>query len=92
MRSPGGTTVLAELPNRVAPRQVTLSVNYRTPAEIMDFANRLLPAAAPGVEPARPVRSTGAHPVVQTVGTDELVAAAAAAGATRRERRRARSR
>ena len=31
----------------------------------MDVANRLLPAAAPGVEPARPVRSTGAHPDVR---------------------------
>ena len=49
-------------PCGVPPRRVTLTVNYRTPAEIMDVANRLLPAAAPGVEPARPVRSTGAHP------------------------------
>ena len=68
-----------ELPDRVAPRRVTLTVNYRTPAEIMDVANRLLPAAAPGVEPARPVRSTGAHPVVRTV-------------ASRRARRRGRRR
>ncbi len=43
----------------------------------MDVANRLLPAAAPGVEPARPVRSTGAHPEVVTVGRAELVASAA---------------
>src|SRR4051812_13185586 len=49
------------------------------PSEIMDVANRLLPAAAPGVEPARPVRSTGAYPEVETVRRDELVAAAATA-------------
>ncbi len=70
---------IANLPVRVTPHRVTLTVNYRTPSEIMDVANRLLPAAAPGVEPARPVRSTGAFPEVQKVAGDELVAAAAAA-------------
>jgi DNA helicase IV len=76
--------VLANVPVRVAPRRVTLTVNYRTPAEIMEVANRLLPAAAPGVEPARPVRSTGAFPEVEPVGVDDLVAAAtrAARGAS----------
>ena len=63
----------------------TLTVNYRTPAEIMDVANRLLPAAAPGVEPARPVRSTGAHPEVLAVGT---VRARRRGGAPRRASRR----
>ena len=69
--------VISNLPVRVPPHRVTLTVNYRTPAEIMEVANRLLPAAAPGVEPARPVRSTGAHPEVVTVGRAELVASAA---------------
>ena len=64
-RSPSWDDVIANLPVRVPPHRVTLTVNYRTPAEIMDVANRLLPAAAPGVEPARPVRSTGAHPEVR---------------------------
>jgi DNA helicase IV len=64
---------------RVSPRRVTLTVNYRTPAEIMEVANRLLPAAAPGVEPARPVRSTGAVPQVKSVGSRDLSAAAARA-------------
>jgi DNA helicase IV len=72
----GWDDVLRELPDRAAPRRVLLSVNYRTPAEIMEFANQLLPAAAPGVEPARPVRSTGAHPVIETVGPGDLVDAA----------------
>jgi DNA helicase IV len=57
--------------------RVTLTVNYRTPAEIMDVANRLLPAAAPGVEPARPVRRTGAVPEVHAVAGDALVRTAA---------------
>jgi DNA helicase IV len=71
--------VLANLPVRVPPRRVQLSVNYRTPAEIVEVANRLLPAAAPGVEPARAVRSTGAHPEVRGVAPDVLVKAAAEA-------------
>jgi DNA helicase IV len=70
---------IANLPVRVPPHRVTLTVNYRTPAEIMHVANRVLPAAAPGVEPARSVRSTGAHPEVVTVARDDLVASAAAA-------------
>ena len=45
----GWDEVLALLPSHDAPRQVTLTVNYRTPAEIMDLANRLLVVAASGV-------------------------------------------
>ena len=71
--------VIANLPVRVPPHRVVLTVNYRTPAEIMDVANRLLPAAAPGVEPARPVRSTGAYPEVLAVSRDDLVRSAAQA-------------
>jgi DNA helicase IV len=69
--------VLANLPVRIPPQRVTLTVNYRTPAEIMEVANRLLPAAAPGVKPARPVRSTGRYPVVVASAAGELVASAA---------------
>jgi DNA helicase IV len=43
-------------------RLVGLSVNYRTPSEIMDVANRVLAAAVPGAKPPRSVRSTGATP------------------------------
>jgi hypothetical protein len=71
--------VLANLDARVSPRRITLTVNYRTPAEIMEVANRLLPVAAPGVEAARPVRRTGAVPSVRPVDAGDLVTAAAAA-------------
>jgi DNA helicase IV len=71
--------VLANLPVRMPPRQVTLSVNYRTPAEIMELANRLLPAAAPGVEAARSVRRTGVAPNLVHVHEPELVRSAASA-------------
>ena len=43
-------------------RLVGLTVNYRTPSEIMDVANRVLAAAIPGATPPRSVRSTGATP------------------------------
>jgi DNA helicase IV len=69
--------VLANVPVHTTPHHVGLTVNYRTPAEIMEVANRLLPAAAPGVEPARPVRSTGAYPEVLPVSADQVVRAAA---------------
>ena len=86
----GWDDVIADLPVRVPPHRVTLTVNYRTPAEIMDVANRLLPAAAPGVEPARPVRSTGAHPEVVTVARDELVDCGGGRGPPGVDRRAAR--
>ncbi len=39
-----------------------LTVGYRVPAPVMDFANRLLPEAAPGLAPARSVRQRGSEP------------------------------
>jgi DNA helicase IV len=56
--------VLAHLPSRKEPRVVELTVNYRTPSEIMDVAARVLSAAAPDLVPPRSVRSTGVHPAV----------------------------
>ncbi len=76
----GWDDVLSHLPGHDAPRRVTLSVNYRTPSEIMDVANRLLAVAAPDVETTRAVRSTGIAPQFRRV--DDLVAEAA--GAARR--------
>ncbi|WP_416211053.1 HelD family protein [Frankia sp. Cr2] len=57
-----------------------LSVNYRTPAEIMDVAADVLAAQDPAAQPPRSVRSTGRHPVAVRVragaGAGALVAAA----------------
>ncbi len=60
-------------------RMVNLSVNYRTPAEIMEVAHRVLAAAAPGIEPTRAVRHTGVHPRFEAVPADLLVDRVAAA-------------
>ena len=70
---------LSLLPDRNPPRVVTLTVNYRTPAEIMDVAHRVLAAAAPDVPPTRAVRETGDHPRFEQVPADELVDAAVSA-------------
>ena len=54
-----GTTSCRTCPSHDAPRRVDLTVNYRTPAEIMELANRLLAVAAPEVPPTRSVRTHG---------------------------------
>ncbi len=53
----------------------SLSVNYRTPAEIMAVAARLLSEFAPGVQPPESVRSCGIQPWSRRVSEDELPAA-----------------
>jgi DNA helicase IV len=52
-----------------------LTVNYRTPAEIMEVAAALLAEFAPGVQPPESVRACGVKPWARKVGDDELAAA-----------------
>ncbi len=53
----------------------SLSVNYRTPAEIMTVAAALLAEFAPGVQPPESVRACGVQPWSRRVTADELPAA-----------------
>nr|BFE98968.1 RNA polymerase recycling motor ATPase HelR [Streptoalloteichus tenebrarius] len=53
----------------------SLSVNYRTPSEIMEVAAALLAEFAPGVRPPESVRSCGVRPWARRVTEDELPAA-----------------
>jgi DNA helicase IV len=53
----------------------SLSVNYRTPAEIMAVAAALLAEFAPGVQPPESVRACGVQPWSRHVTGDELPAA-----------------
>jgi DNA helicase IV len=69
--------VLRLLPGRIEPRVVTLSVNYRTPAEIMRVAHQVLAATEAGAEPTQSVRRTGAQPRFVGVDAGSLVAALA---------------
>ncbi|HMC69899.1 MAG TPA: ATP-binding domain-containing protein, partial [Mycobacteriales bacterium] len=51
-----------------------LDLGYRVPAPIIDFANRLLPEAAPDVRPSRSVRESGSAPeIIATDSHDDLV-------------------
>jgi DNA helicase IV len=70
--------VLSHLPTHNATRYVSLSINYRTPAEVMEVASRLLAVAAPTVEPSRSVRSTGEYPRFIAASHDDLVATTSA--------------
>ena len=75
--------IVDQLPQRrIPPRFATLTVNYRTPAEVMDVAARLLSVAAPTVEPSRSVRRTDEAPVIAPVAAVEVVARAASLART----------
>ena len=67
------TDVLAHVPQHTPARFVTLTINYRTPSEVMDVATRLLAVAAPTVEPSRSVRSTGEQPLFVPTSADRLL-------------------
>ena len=64
--------VVAHLPHPDRTQVTELSVNYRTPIEVMEVAGRVLAAATDGVAPPRSVRTTGEPPVF--THTDDLVA------------------
>ncbi len=57
-------SMLAHLPRERGVKNVELSINYRTPAETMEYAAQLLPLAAPGVRASTSVRRTDHFPVV----------------------------
>ena len=69
--------VLAHLPASRGARVAELTVNYRTPAEIMDLAGRVLRAAVPDLAPPEAVRTTGVHPRIVAAPPGGLASAAA---------------
>ncbi|HWD95976.1 MAG TPA: UvrD-helicase domain-containing protein [Acidimicrobiales bacterium] len=64
--------LLEVLAPRRAPARVDLTVSYRTPEEVLNFAARTLLAAAPDLEPPRPVRRAGAQPTISIVSEAEF--------------------
>ncbi len=67
------TTVLDHF-GRPANAEVSeLTIGYRLPGAILDFANRLLPEAAPEVAAAASVRATGDPPDIHAFSAGELV-------------------
>ncbi len=73
--------VVEHLPARRGWRLVELTVNYRTPAEIMELADRVLRDAAPGVRPAEAVRAALEAPEIVGVKGDGPFRSAALPGA-----------
>lgn len=70
-RAPSGwDDITAHLPHRKPTRVVELSVNYRTPSEIMDVAGRVLAAVNSGLSQPRSVRSTGTVPEMIELARD----------------------
>jgi len=64
--------LLDVLAPRRAPSRVDLTVSYRTPEEVLNFAAATLLAATPGLEPPRPVRRAGALPIVKEVSEHDF--------------------
>jgi DNA helicase IV len=69
--------VVAAIGSRLPARSATLTVNYRTPAEIMEVAHRVLAVASPELEPTEAVRHTGVQPRFDRVEEADIVSAAA---------------
>jgi len=65
-------TLLDVLSPRRTLTRVDLTVSYRTPEEVLDFAAPTLAAAAPELTAPRPVRRAGVEPLVRNVTADEF--------------------
>jgi len=70
----GWNEVLSLVPTHAGARNVVLSVNYRTPSEIMAVAARVLAAASPEIDASDSVRATGRDPELVATTADRLVA------------------
>ena len=72
--------VLAHLPTDRGVEVKELGVSYRTPAEILELANRVLTRAAPHLRLPEPVRSTGVGPDIRHAPDPAAAAAEIASG------------
>ena len=70
------TEVRAHLPDTALLHHDELTLGYRAPGLVLDYASRLLPFAAPGVGPTSSIRTGRTEPAVRAVPSDELAAAA----------------
>lgn len=75
--------VLAVLQPRREPTRVDLTVSYRTPEEVLEFAAATLAVASPDLTPPRPVRRAGSVPIVECVSLEQFATTLVAA--TQRE-------
>lgn len=60
------------------PQHAELSLGYRAPGRVLDFASRLLPAAAPGVAATSSIRQGRTEPTIRSVPSEEVASASLA--------------
>ncbi len=70
--------VRAHLPEAAPLKHDELTLGYRAPGRVLDYASRLLPVAAPGVGPTSSIRAGRTDPALHTVPAEELAPAALA--------------
>jgi len=70
------------LPETAPSQHDELTLGYRAPGKVLDFASRLLRVAAPGISPTASIRPGRTEPVVRTVEPALLAAAALAEART----------
>ncbi len=68
--------IRAHLPETAPPHHDELTLGYRAPGRVLDFASRLLSEAAPGVNPTSSIRPGRTDPAVHRVEPSALVGAA----------------
>jgi DNA helicase IV len=68
--------VRSHLPDAAPHHHDELTLGYRAPGRVLDFASRLLPVAAPGVQPTTSIRAGRTEPTVRPVRENDLAAAA----------------
>ena len=64
--------ILRHLPAVAPPRHEELTLGYRAPGQILDLASKLLPVAAPTVQPTRSIRQGRREPRLLEVDAGEL--------------------
>jgi DNA helicase IV len=64
--------ILQYLPEVAPVRQDELTLGYRAPGQVLDFASRLLPEAAPMVNPTHSIRRGRSEPRIRLVEETEL--------------------
>jgi DNA helicase IV len=60
------------------PQHAELTLGYRAPGRVLDFASKLLPLSAPGVAPTSSIRQGRTEPTIRAVPVSEVPAASLA--------------
>ncbi len=70
--------IRVHLPEAGSSQHDELTLGYRAPGKVLEFASRLLSVAAPGISPTASIRPGRTEPFVRTVEPDSLAPAALA--------------